>query len=58
MLLNSSKFERARCNEKISERKLLNIGCGSHFHSDWINLDLISDNLNVIPERYFGVRTQ
>lgn len=47
MLLDSKKFDRA---SQLDESKplLLNVGCGSHFHNDWTNLDLISDDPRVI----------
>lgn len=28
--------------------KILNLGCGSRLHNDWINVDLVSSNKNVI----------
>jgi len=28
--------------------KLLNIGCGTRFHKDWVNIDLVSDSKEVI----------
>ncbi len=49
MLLNPTRIERELGLPRPATPRLLNIGCGSHFHVDWINLDLISDNLNVIP---------
>ena len=29
-------------NSKLSKCKMINIGCGTVFHQDWINLDLVS----------------
>ncbi len=29
--------------------KLLNVGCGAHFHKDWHNLDLVSNHPSVAP---------
>lgn len=35
-------------SEFREETKRLNLGCGRHYHSDWVNLDLQSDDPNVI----------
>lgn len=32
----------------IKKKKLLNMGCGSSYHSDWINIDINSSNKDVI----------
>lgn len=32
-----------------SPLKLLNIGCGRHYHSDWLNIDVVSHDENVVP---------
>lgn len=29
--------------------KLLNLGCGSHYHKEWTNIDFVSKNEDVIP---------
>ncbi len=31
-----------------SNKKLLNLGCGSHFHKDWVNIDFASQDAGVI----------
>ena len=49
MLIKSSWFDKPQSARVDTDIKLLNIGCGSHFHSAWTNLDLISDSLDVIP---------
>lgn len=49
MLLNPTRVESLLNLSRPAGPRLLNIGCGNHFHGDWINLDLISDNLHVIP---------
>ena len=33
----------------LNKKKYLNLGCGSRFHKDWINLDFVSNNEFVIP---------
>ena len=48
MLLDPQKFEHLQRSKLEQRCKLLNVGCGSHFHKDWVNLDLISDNSDVI----------
>lgn len=49
MLINSSRFEESLSAKTDSPVKLLNIGCGNHFHPAWTNVDLISQSLDVIP---------
>lgn len=49
MLLNPTRAYRELHLPRPGRPRLLNIGCGNHFHVDWVNLDLISDNLNVVP---------
>ena len=49
MLLDPKHFKNDQPgNHQQIQPKLLNVGCGSHFHSDWVNLDLISDSLDVM----------
>lgn len=35
-------------NNDSIKMKLLNLGCGTHFHNDWTNLDFVSTGENVI----------
>ncbi|MEM9410662.1 MAG: methyltransferase domain-containing protein [Planctomycetota bacterium] len=49
MLLDSKRFSEHSLAKNSTAPRLLNVGCGSHYHKDWTNLDLISDNLDVIP---------
>ena len=35
-------------NPQDGSAKRLNVGCGRHYHSDWVNLDLQSDDPSVI----------
>lgn len=30
------------------KKKLLNLGCGNHFHEDWVNVDFVSSSKNVM----------
>lgn len=49
MQINSSWFELPTIVQTQTNAKLLNVGCGNHFHCEWTNLDLISDCVDVIP---------
>lgn len=49
MLTNPSWFEKPDAALSDTTPQMLNIGCGSHFHSAWTNLDLISESFDVIP---------
>ncbi len=48
MLLDPNRFERAKRDLTQKKPRLLNVGCGSQFHHDWINLDLISECEDVL----------
>lgn len=52
MLLDSQQFDSAVSavnGDRATSARLLNIGCGNHYHADWVNLDLISDSIDVTP---------
>ena len=49
MLLDPKHFDQPeRGNFRAQCPSLLNVGCGSHFHKDWTNLDLISEDIEVL----------
>ena len=48
MQINSSWLEQPEIVRSATDTKLLNVGCGNHFHSEWTNVDLISDSTDVI----------
>ncbi len=39
---------KSNSNRPLSESPLLNIGCGRRYHKDWLNLDLETNDPNVI----------
>ena len=48
MQVNSTWLARLETKKRVTNAKLLNVGCGNHFHPAWTNLDLISESLDVI----------
>ena len=49
MLIDPGWSEQQVESRVDASTSLLNIGCGSHYHRDWTNIDLISDSFDVIP---------
>jgi predicted SAM-dependent methyltransferase len=36
------------------QKKLLNLGCGNHYHKDWVNIDFVSRSKDVIEHNLLG----